>query len=380
MAAAFLANAQTAPPNLIARAEALARSGDKQGALEQLGKAAEAKPQSADSEDKIGFLYAVLGQSAEAAQHFQNAISLNAKYAPAHFHLGVAEWLANNRQNGLAELKKAAELDSKSAEYQYRLGSAYMDLGDLGAAVEAYGHAVELKPADDGMRDTYSWLLVETRQPEKAISEAQKVLAHNPADTAAEMNIGYAHLKTGDFVLAEQAYRTVIKQDPNLAAGHYDLAIALKMQDKLDAAKQELQEAIRLDPELAEAHYTLGILAWQLGDFAETAQQMRAAIGIRPEYAEAHYMLGIMLKQSGDLDSAIAELKEAIRLDPTTPGPFNTLGQILRQKGDLEGSKEAFATGARLSAEKNAQLANSLEQGMRGGMAPKPLPGRTTHE
>jgi Flp pilus assembly protein TadD len=90
-------------------------------------------------------------------------------------------------------------------------------------------------------------------------------------------------------------------------------------------------------------------------------------------------MLGIVLKQSGDLDGAIAELKEAIRLDPTTPGPFNTLGQILRQKGDVEGSKEAFATGARLSAEKNAQLANSLEQGMRGGMMPKPLPSQNSH-
>jgi cytochrome c-type biogenesis protein CcmH/NrfG len=109
------------------------------------------------------------------------------------------------------------------------------------------------------------------------------------------------------------------------------------------------------------------------------AEQMRAAIAKRPDYAEAHYMLGIALKESGDPDGALAELKESIRLDPTTPGPFNTMGQILRQKGDLQGSKEAFATGVRLNAEKNAQLANSLEQGMRGGMMPKPLPSPNSH-
>ena len=84
-------------------------------------------------------------------------------------------------------------------------------------------------------------------------------------------------------------------------------------------------------------------------------------------------MLGITLKQSGDLDAAIPELKEAIRLDPTTPGPFNTLGQILRIKGDKAGSDETFATGARLKREKDAELTNSLEQGMRGGMMPKPM-------
>ncbi|MBV9224570.1 MAG: tetratricopeptide repeat protein, partial [Acidobacteriaceae bacterium] len=121
-------------------------------------------------------------------------------------------------------------------------------------------------------------------------------------------------------------------------------------------------------------HYTLGITDWQAGDFRGTIEQMRAALSIRPDYAEAHYMLGIALKQSGDLDGAIPELREAIRLDPSTPGPYNTLGQILRIKGDLEGSKEAFATGARLKREKESQLANTLEQGMRGGTMPTPLP------
>jgi Flp pilus assembly protein TadD len=100
---------------------------------------------------------------------------------------------------------------------------------------------------------------------------------------------------------------------------------------------------------------------------------MRAAIAIRQDYAEAHYMLGILLKQTGQLDAAISELKEAIRLDPTTPGPFNTLGQILRMKGDKQGSEEAFATGTRLKREEESKLANTLEQGMRGGTFTKPI-------
>jgi Flp pilus assembly protein TadD len=124
---------------------------------------------------------------------------------------------------------------------------------------------------------------------------------------------------------------------------------------------------------LAESHYTLGITDWQLGDFPGTIAQMRAAVAIRPEYAEAHYMLGIALKQNGDLDGALPELREAIRLDPTTPGPFNTLGQILRIKGDKAGSEQAFAMGAKLKHDKDSQLANTLEQGMRGGMTPAPL-------
>jgi Flp pilus assembly protein TadD len=145
------------------------------------------------------------------------------------------------------------------------------------------------------------------------------------------------------------------------------------MKDQIEAAQVEFQRAIDLDPSLAEAHYSLGIASWQLGDFPAAIKQMKAAITIRPSYAEAHYMLGITLKQSGNLDGAIPELKEAIRLDPTTPGPFNTLGQILRIKGDKAGSEEAFATGAKLKREKDAELTNNLEQGMRGGVFPKPM-------
>ncbi len=118
----------------------------------------------------------------------------------------------------------------------------------------------------------------------------------------------------------------------------------------------------------------MGITDWQLGDFAGTIEQMRAAIRLRPDYAEAHYTLGIALRQSGDLDGAMAELREAIRLDPSTPGPYNSLGQILRIKGDKEGSQEAFAAGARLKRDADAQLSNTLEQGMRGGTMPNPIP------
>ena len=84
-------------------------------------------------------------------------------------------------------------------------------------------------------------------------------------------------------------------------------------------------------------------------------------------------MLGIALKQQGDPDGALRELREAIRLDASSPGPYNTIGQILRQKGDKAGSAEAFATGARLKREKESVLANTLEQGMRGGEVMKPI-------
>lgn len=404
---AGLAPAET-PLVLADRAEQALRAGDKRGALDLLDLAAQATPASAESEDRIGFLLAVAGEAAESIEHFRKAIELNPDDAAAHFHLGAGMFLAGDVEHSLPELQEAVRLAPNVFDYRYRLGSAYLRAndpsravaelkeavalnvsvapawatfgralqaaGDLAGAVGAYSHAVSLDPTNDSARNDYAYALIETRQPDKGIAESQTVLNHNAADTTAWMNIGYADLKKGEFGAAEKAYRQTLTISPKSAAGHYDLAIALKMQDQIDQAKKELETTLQLDPTIVEAHYTLALADWQLGDLKTAIDELRTAIAARPSYAEAHYMLGVILKQNGDLDAAAPELREAIRLDPTTPGPWNTLGQVLRIKGDLAGSKEAFATGAKLKADKDKELANTLEQGMRGGMAPQPLP------
>ncbi len=370
--ACFAGQADT-PAALADQAEQSIRGGDTAAAAELLQKASAAPGATAESEDRIGFLYAVMQQQDLAVAHFEQAIKIKGDYATAHYHLGVALWNADQHPRGLTELQAAAQLDPKNFDYQFRLGSAYQRTGDLAGAVDSFGKAVAIDPANDSVRNTYAFLLIDTRQADRGIEESRRVLEHNSKDTSALMNIGYAYLKKGEFDSAEKSYREVLAIEATSAAAHYDLGIALKSEDQLEAAKKEFAEAIRLDPSLAQAHYSLGIADWQLADIAGLADEMRAAIKVSPDYPEAHYMLGIALKETGDLDGALAELRESVRLDPSTPGPYNTMGQILRIKGDKEGSQQAFATGAQLAKAKDAQLANTLEQGMRGGEMMKPI-------
>ena len=141
---------------------------------------------------------------------------------------------------------------------------------------------------------------------------------------------------------------------------HYDLGLALKQKDQLEAAKIAFREALRLDPEMVEAHYTLGIACWQNGDIEETTTAMRAAVAKRPGYAEAHYMLGTGLKQKGELTEAAQALEEAIRLNPDTPGPYNTLAQIRQLQGDREAAKRLFAQAAEVKKKIEASQAERL--------------------
>ena len=88
--------------------------------------------------------------------------------------------------------------------------SALQSSGDLAGAADAYEHALAIDPANDATRNNYAYMLVETRQADRAIEESHKVLARDSSDTSALMNIGYAYLKKGDFDSAEKAYRQTL--------------------------------------------------------------------------------------------------------------------------------------------------------------------------
>src|SRR5579871_6324469 len=85
-----LAAAQDNVEAVLTQARDLKAKGDAAGALAAFQQAGTLDPQSAAIQDDIGFLLAVLQRKDEALAKFQHALELDAKYAPAHFHLGVA--------------------------------------------------------------------------------------------------------------------------------------------------------------------------------------------------------------------------------------------------------------------------------------------------
>ena len=84
-------------------------------------------------------------------------------------------------------MKAAVELSPAAPGVWSSLGRAYQLKHDLTASVDAYQHAVANEPANDNLRNDYAYLLVETRQAERAIEESKKVLEHNPSNAAAFM-------------------------------------------------------------------------------------------------------------------------------------------------------------------------------------------------
>src|SRR5438034_3931446 len=125
-------------------------TGDAAAALRAFERALALDPESAEIEDEVGFLLAATGRPSEAMPHFEKAVRLDPEFAPAHYHLGVAYWLAKDPARSIPtdaarELAESTRLRSGHPAAWNELGLARQKSGDFAGAVEACRRAVELE-------------------------------------------------------------------------------------------------------------------------------------------------------------------------------------------------------------------------------------------
>ena len=91
-----------------------------------------------------------IGRRIEAAER---ACTLAPGSADAHDALAMALYSAGQHEAAAPQAREAVRLDPEAAEYQYDLGLVQEALGDIAAARDSFGKAVELAPDFDEARE-----------------------------------------------------------------------------------------------------------------------------------------------------------------------------------------------------------------------------------
>ena len=186
----------------------------------------------------------------------------------------------------------------------------------------------------------------------------------NPACWLARVNLGNAHLDSGETGEAIRQLQEAIRIKPDYADAHIDLGVALLNQSQAGGAMSEFQEAIRLEPDYAEAHLNLGIALLNQGRTGEAIGQYQEAIRLKVDYAEAHYNLGVALLNQGQTDKAIRQFQEAIHLKADYAEAHNNLGAVLLNQGQTDEAIRQLQEAVRLKpdyTDAQTNLATALE-------------------
>ena len=147
-------------------------------------------------------------------------------------------------QRVIADLSRAIELDSASAEAHYNRGRIHYRLGRFDKAKEDFDNAIQL--------------------------DQLFTLAYNDR--------GLTFARLGKLPLAVEDFRKAIHLDPEYAPAYNNRGFTYRDLGQLDQAILDLNEAIRLNPKLATTYYNRALTHLLLGNDEEAERDGQAAV------------------------------------------------------------------------------------------------------
>ncbi len=148
-----LPDGSTSIPVLMAAGDSAAARGATGQAREAYARAATAAKRAgvrdleARAELKAGLSSLALGEPESARRSLTRAVALDPASAEIHLALGRFHTATRRYADAKAEFGRAATLDTVSAEPWYQMGLAYAQAGDVNAAADAFGRALERDPS-----------------------------------------------------------------------------------------------------------------------------------------------------------------------------------------------------------------------------------------
>jgi len=182
------------------------------------------------------------------------------------------------RYKGDASGASAPEPDagSRRGRSDHLGASTYVDkgwsliaLGDHAGAVQSLTRALELAPDDMHAKSLLGWAEMLGANYDRALAIFSEVLAAEPTNALARVNVGFICLRKRIFGEAIEHLSRVIRLDTDRKAtlyAHYYLGLVYLEREMYLDARTFLEKAIVLGPNLIEAYYHLGRAEWYAGE------------------------------------------------------------------------------------------------------------------
>lgn len=166
------------------------------------------------------------------------------------------------------------------------------------------------------------------------LAEAEKIYAdilqRMPEHFGALNLLGAIACQKGAYEPAIQLISKAVSINPNVAAAHSNLGVALKELKRPEEALTSFDKAVTLKPDYAEAHYNRGLVLRQLGRLEEALVSYDRAIALNAE-CDAFYDRGNILRELGRYEEALASYDKAIAANPNYVDTYSNRGNVLKE-------------------------------------------------
>ena len=171
----------------------------------------------------IGACYKELGELVGATKMFEIAVSINPKYAEAHFNLGVI----------------------------------HQALGHLEAAIDSFTKAIAITPNYPDAHNNLGNILLGLDQYDAAIQSLEWAIAYQHDFAEAHNNLGNAFNKCGRVKAAIKSFEKAIFYKPDYEKAYFNLALSFKDIGDKKGFLKNIEKALNIKPEWGAANFHL---------------------------------------------------------------------------------------------------------------------------
>lgn len=170
-------------------------------------------------------------------------------------------------------------------------------------------------------------------QYDEAIIDMRLAVRNNPGSTRALYLLGTAYKLKGDWILAADAYRQLLKIKSDHPYGMRELSKILIAQDRSDEAAALLRQRLSDDADDAEARSGLIDALLAKPDFDAAEAEARRLAELEADSGLGDYQLGRVLLAQGRFDEAEAAYRRVLEKKPGLPEAVQRLSDSIAADG-----------------------------------------------
>lgn len=336
--------------------------------------------------------YAELGDNYNAMMWFKSALSLDYNFLEARNNYAIFLNKTGKQKEAKKEFETCIQINPNYANAHYGRGSILKDQGDLDAAIEEFRTAIRLRPQyyearrDLGLSVYEKYNNGALKDMSESVEQLQSAARLVPRSPMIHYYLGTIWCAQGNLDEGEKEFRVTLMNDPQHAAGHFELGRVRYLRGDIDRCMDEMGAALKVSPTyteskqypainrkeikimLAKCKELKGYYPAAIRDWTEVAQQTKQNSEIlnrikelgrleqkkqkskgkknAPQFDEDEVnsliIRGTEEVDEGNFQGAKATFNRALELNPNCWEAYQHLGGILEQEGDLQRASQSY--------------------------------------
>ena len=198
-------------------------------------------------------------------------------------------------------------------EAHANLGICHARNGNMGRAEAAFRRGLEDCPGSPEIRDELAaHLLAQDKDLEEALKLSEEAVALGRDEIRHLLTLGEVKLALGDDEGTAEAYRAVLALDPDNPDAHLELGILHDRRGERQEAEEHFVESLKSDPGNPRALYSYASIYYAADDLETAEEILERAVAADATYSPALSALASIRARRGDYGDALDFIERAV--------------------------------------------------------------------